>query len=104
MPRIHDIPQPDDPRRTERAETRRTEQAKRQARAQDAAPSDSVELPDDVRRVQDLQNRLTEEARSAPDIREDRVSQARAKLESGELDSEDVRRTIADRLLEQFGI
>lgn len=104
MPRIHDLPQPNDPRRTEREETRRTEQARRQAQARDTAPSDSVELSDGVRRVQDLQNRLTEEARNTPDVWEDRVAQARAKLESDELDRENVRRTIADRLLEQFGI
>jgi anti-sigma28 factor (negative regulator of flagellin synthesis) len=39
-----------------------------------------------------------------PEVREDRVAQAKARLEAGEYDSEGVKRQIADRLLEQFGL
>ena len=65
---------------------------------------DSVELFSDVRQAQELQSRLAQEARNAPEVREEKVAEARARLEAGEYDSEEVRETIADRLLDQFGI
>ena len=102
MPRINDLAQPDDPRRVERSETRRTEEAREESRT-DAA-GDSVGLSNDSKRAQELQIRLAQEARSAPDVREDRAAEARARLEAGEYDSDEVRETIANRLLDQFGI
>lgn len=96
MPRINEIPQPDDPRRVQRSEARRAEQARRQARSESAGASDRIELSENAR--------LAEEVRNAPDVREDRVAEARARMEAGEFDSEEVRRAIADRLLEQFGL
>lgn len=102
MPRINDLAQPDDPRRVERAETRRTEEAREESRTD--APGDSVELSNASQRAQELQSWLAQEARSAPDVREDRVAEARARLEAGEYDSDEVRETIANRLLDQFGI
>ncbi len=104
MPRIHDLPPSSDPRRAERSEARRPEHAARPERSGEAARADSVELSEEGRQVQDLRGRLTEAARAMPEVREDRVAQARARLEAGEYDSEGVRRQIADRLLEQFGL
>ena len=102
MPRINDLAQPDDPRRVERSETRRSEEAREDSRPEPAG--DSVELFSDVRQAQELQSRLVQEAKNAPEVREEKVAEARARLEAGEYDSEEVRETIADRLLDQFGI
>ena len=51
-----------------------------------------------------METRLQEEARDISDVREDRVAEVRQRLQSGELDRDEVNRVIADRLLEQFGI
>ena len=77
MPRIGDVSQPEGPRRTE--QTRRREEP---ARGTEQAG----------------------EARQAPDVREDRIAEVKAQIESGELDSDEVRGVIADRLIDQFGI
>ena len=105
MPRIHDLPQPEGPRRTERSETRRSEGSERTPKqAATTAPADRVEVSDDARQVQDLEKNLADAARELPEIREDRVAQARARIEEGHYDSEEVRRTVADRLLNLFGL
>ena len=51
-----------------------------------------------------LATRMADEARQAPDVREDRIAEVKARIESGELDSDEVRGVIADRLIDQFGI
>ncbi len=101
MARIDDIPQSEDPRRTERAQARRrTEVAKQSA----AGPADRVEVSDTAREAQALQDRLVDGVRNQPDVRQDKVAQARARMESGELDSPEARQAIADKLLESFGL
>jgi len=102
VPRINELAQPDDPRRVERSGVRRTEDAGEEAGAE--AAGDSVEVSSDARQAQDLQSRLAQEARNVPDVREDRVAEARARLAAGEYDSDEVRETIANRLLDQFGV
>ena len=102
VPRINDLTQPDDPRRVERSGARRSEEVREETRTE--AAGDRIEVSNDAKRAQELQSRLAEEARNAPEIREDRVAEARARLEAGEYDSEAVRETIANRLLDQFGI
>ncbi len=99
MARIGDLPQSEGPRRTE--QTRRREEPTRGTdQSDDTSSSDRVDLSTDAR----LTTRMADEARKAPDVREDRIEEVRAKIESGELDSEEVRGVIADRLLDQFGI
>jgi negative regulator of flagellin synthesis FlgM len=105
MVRINDVPQPDDPRRIERADARRAREARASSGTRRSnETSDTVEVSSEGRDVREMAQRLTDEARNTPDVRQDRVAAAKAKLQSGEYDSEAVRRTIADRLLEQFGI
>ncbi len=99
MPRIGDISQPEGPRRTE--QTRRREESARGAeQTGDASATDRIDLSTDAR----LATRMADEARQTPDVRQDRIAEIRARIESGELDSEEVRGVIADRLLDQFGI
>ena len=105
MVRINDVPQPDEPRRIQRADARRSQEARETTgtrRPNETA--DSVEVSNEARGAQEMQQRLTDAARNTPDVRQDRVAAAREKMQAGAYDSEAVRGTIADRLLEQFGI
>ena len=104
MPRIHDTLPPDGPRRTERTETRRSEKADRSQVRSEPAASDRVELSEDALQAGDMQTRLRAEAQHAPDVREEVVARVRERLAAGEYDTEAVRRAIADRLLNQFGL
>lgn len=109
MPRIDGVPQSDPSQRPDRvearrAESRRAEGAGRTRSGERPQASDSVELSADAQRAQALQDRLSQEVRDVPDVREDRVAQARARMQAGEYDTENVRRVIADRLLEQMGL
>lgn len=92
--RIDGLPAPEGPQRTRGNEPRRTPDNARTKESQ--APSDRVELSEATR--------LQEAARKLADIREDRVAQARARIAAGDYDAENVRRIIADRILEQFGV
>ncbi len=104
MARIDDIPQSEDPRRTERAQARRQTEAAKQSAASPAAPADRVEVSNTAREAQALQDRLVDGVRNQPDVRQDKVAQARARMESGELDSPEARQAIADKLLESFDL
>ena len=100
--RIDHVPPAPDPRRTQRTESQGTESGNQ---SESTAPvEDRVEISSAAQQARTEQERLQDAARDIPDIREDRVAQARARIESGELNSEEIRRVIADRLLDQFGI
>ena len=108
MSRIDGVPQSDPARRPDRTEARRTESRRAEdtgrSRSNEQAPAlsvDRVELSADAQWVQELQNQLV---RYVPDVREDRVAQARVRIQAGDYDTENVRRVIADRLLEQLGL
>ena len=105
MPRIPDVPQPDGAQRFERTEPKRSQRAAgAESTAGSVGSADRVELSDDARQLETVKNRLAEEARNQPDVREDRVAQAKARLEAGEYEGENVKRVIADRILEQLGL
>ena len=93
MPRIGDVSQPEGPRRTEQTR-RREEPARGTEQAGEASSTDRVDLSSDAQLA----------TRMAPDVREDRIAEVKARIESGELDSDEVRGVIADRLIDQFGI
>lgn len=99
MPRIGEISQPEGPRRTDQTQ-RREEPARGAQQTGDASATDRVDLSTDAR----LATQMADQARQTPDVREDRIAEVRGRIESGELDSEEVRGVIADRLLDQFGI
>ena len=100
--RIDGLPAPEAPRRPQQTDTGRSQTDARTDTKVDAA--DRIELSESARQALAQQSRLNDAARSVPDVREDRVTQARARLEAGEYDTEEVRQTIADRLLDQFGV
>ena len=109
MARIDGLPQADPTRRPERTVARRTESRRPEGAgptrsAETARPTDSLELSGDARRAEELHDRLAQRAAEVPDVREDRVAQARARVAAGEYDTENVRRAVADRLMEQLGL
>jgi hypothetical protein len=50
------------------------------------------------------QARLIEAAKNAPDVRADRVAQAKARVREGFYDRPETRAAVADRLLQSFGV
>ena len=103
MARIQDVPQPDDPRRVERTQQRRTQEL-REAAKTGTPGADRVDVSTDTRDIESLKTALMNESKNVPDVREDRVAAVKQKLESGELDTPEARGKIADSLLDQFGI
>ena len=87
--RIDGTPIPDGPQRTRQNEQRRSQDST-------SGANDSVEISNTAA--------LQTVAREVPDIREDRVAQARDRIASGEYDNEATRRIIADRILDQLGL
>jgi flagellar biosynthesis anti-sigma factor FlgM len=104
VPRIGDVPLPDGPKRNEQVSSRRSDETRRKAAGPEVKGDDRVDLSPDARQVEQTAQRLTDEARRLPDVRQDRVEQARARLKSGDYETPGAKREIADRLLEQFGI
>jgi hypothetical protein len=102
MPRIGDVyGQPENAGNIRRGEGRRaertaTDRSKVEDRAS-VAPSS-----DDVREIRAHQARLIDAAKNAPDVRADRVAQARARLQEGFYDTPEVRSAVADRMLQSF--
>ncbi len=99
--KIDGLPAPEGPQRTRQNETRRSTDTA-QNRASNTA--DRIEVSKAAQETQETVNRLQEAARQLSDIREDRVAQARARIAAGDYDAENVRRIIADRILNQFGL
>ncbi|MCZ6633950.1 MAG: flagellar biosynthesis anti-sigma factor FlgM [bacterium] len=100
--RIDNVPPSPESKRTQRTEPGGTGQTDRPESTLPAG--DSVEISGTAQQAQAEQNRLQDAARGIPDIREDRVAQARERLANGEFESDEIRRIIADRLLDQFGV
>lgn len=108
MARISDVPQPVDPRDPRRVENdKRRETAETETRSsQSASRADSVDISPDARETDALRTRLTDAAAETPDVREDKVADIKARIASGEFDanSDEVKRAVADGLLNQMGI
>ena len=104
MPRIGDVfGQSGDLRNIQRGGERRAERAST-ARS-GAARDDSADITsDDVSQIRSRHARLIEEAKNTPDVRADRVAQARARVQEGFYDRPEVRSEMADRLLKSFGL
>jgi anti-sigma28 factor (negative regulator of flagellin synthesis) len=81
-----------------RAERASTERSRADGGAQNASSSD------DVTDIRARQARLVEAAKNAPDVRADRVAQARARVQEGFYDRPEARSAIADRMLQSFGL
>ena len=104
--RISDVSQPIDPKDPKRVEGRRSQESRNSDPSSTTSRSDGVKISSDAQETASLHTRLTEEAANTPDVREDKVADVKARIESGEFDanSDEVKRAVADRLLNQFGI
>ena len=104
--RISDVSQPIDPKDPKRVEGRRSQESRNSDSSSTTSRSDGVKISSDAQETASLHTRLTEEAANTPDVREDKVADVKARIESGEFDanSDEVKRAVADRLLNQFGI
>jgi flagellar biosynthesis anti-sigma factor FlgM len=103
--RISDTPQPLDPKEPTRAEGRRQKETT-EARTSSASRPDTVDLSSGGKETESLKSTLSSEIRYTTDVREDKVADVKARIESGEFDpnSDETKRAVADALLNQMGI
>ncbi len=70
---------------------------------QRSAPSDSVAFSDEAKLKAEV-FRLQEEVRSTEDVRADRIAEVRAKLQDPAYIDDAVINTVADRVMDVFGL
>ncbi|TVQ24319.1 MAG: flagellar biosynthesis anti-sigma factor FlgM [Spirochaetaceae bacterium] len=78
----------------------------RTGRAQEpqrSAPSDSVAFSDEARLKADVY-RLQQDVRATDDVRADRIAEAKAKLQDPSYLNDAVLNTVADRVMDVFGL
>lgn len=95
---------PQGPQRTQQNNARRIQENRNDETASTADAGDRVELSSTAQETRELESRLQNEVRNLPDVREQRLSEIRDRIASGEYDNENVRRVIADRILTQLGL
>ncbi|MFC1561372.1 flagellar biosynthesis anti-sigma factor FlgM [candidate division KSB1 bacterium] len=88
-----------------------TQQVQRKGKKTDAAPvkqsSDKVEISSEARELAQssgLSAKAAAAAKNEPDVRVDKVKEAREKVEQGFYNQENIGSALADRLLKEFGI
>lgn len=102
MPRIGEgHAQPENTGNVRRGGQRRTERGQAEP-ARTGSGAQTSSSSEDVRQIRANQARLIEAARNAPDVRADRVAQARARVQEGFYDRPEVRSAMADRVLQSF--
>ena len=106
MARISDVCQPIDPKDPRRVEGRRSQESQTSDSSSTTNQSDRVKISSDAKDTASLNARLTEEAANIPDVREDKIADVKARIESGEFDanSDEVKKAVADGILKQFSI
>ncbi|MFW5802265.1 MAG: flagellar biosynthesis anti-sigma factor FlgM [Spirochaeta sp.] len=72
-------------------------------RAENAQQSDSVNFSDESRMQAELY-KISEEVRAQPDIRADRIAEVQRKLEDPSYIDNTVLNTVADRIMDVFGL
>ena len=104
--RISAVSQPIDPKDPRRVEGRRSQESQNSDSSSTTNKSDRVKISSDAKDKASLHARLTEEAANIPDVREDKVADVKARIESGEFDanSDEVKKAVADGILKQFSI
>ncbi len=65
--------------------------------------SDNVEISEEAKKLSELAQ-FQKVVEASPDIREDRIAEVKAKLESGAYDNEEVMLTVAERLMKVLGL
>lgn len=95
---------PQGPQRTQQNNARRIQENRNNETASTTDAGDRVELSNTAQETRELESRLQNEVRNLPDVRQERLTEIRERIASGEYDNESVRRVIADRILTQLGL
>lgn len=65
--------------------------------------SDNVEISDEAKKLSELAQ-FQKIVEASPDIREDRIAEVKARLESGAYDNDEVMMAVADKLMKVLGL
>lgn len=68
-----------------------------------SAGSDNVEISEEAKKLSELAS-YQKIVEASPDIREDRIAEVKAKLESGAYDNDEVMLAVADKLMKVLGL
>ena len=77
------------------------QQEQRRRRTEELQPSDGVSISPEAQKAAEVA-RLVSLVKQIPEVRPDKVAQARARIESEALQDETVNRTVARRLMEDL--
>jgi negative regulator of flagellin synthesis FlgM len=64
---------------------------------------DDVQISAEARKLAE-EKKIQDMLRNAPDVREDRIAEVKAKLESGAYDTEEVLNDVAEKLMKVLGL
>lgn len=67
------------------------------------AGSDDVQISDEAKKLSEI-SAFQQIVESAPDVREDKIAEVKAKLESGAYDNEEVMNSVAEKLMKVLGL
>ncbi|OHD54282.1 MAG: hypothetical protein A2Y33_16555 [Spirochaetes bacterium GWF1_51_8] len=65
--------------------------------------SDNVEISEEAKKLAEL-SKYQEVVANSPDIREDKIAEVKAKLESGAYNNEEVMNAVAEKLMKVLGL
>lgn len=65
--------------------------------------SDKVQISEEAK-IKAEMSKIEETVKNAPDIREDRIAEVKAKMERGDYNNEEVLMAVADRLMKVLGL
>jgi len=86
-----------DPKRSEKTDQKKSSKGKAVTSKQPGAQEDSISISSSAKQALD-KTRLTNMVKNMPDVREDKVEEAKEKVESGEVFSPEVTEKLADEL------
>ena len=104
MPRVGDVyGPPENAGNVRRGAQRRAERGQTDRSRTSGGETKTSTSSEDVRQICAHRDSLIAAAKGAPDVRADRVAQARARVQEGFYDRPEVRAAVADRLVQSFG-
>lgn len=68
-----------------------------------SSTSDVADISSEAKQMADIQKAKAAVEKS-PDIRQDRIAEVKARLESGAYDNEEVMKTVAERIMKALGL
>jgi len=93
------------------AQSVQAQQVQRKGRKTETTPAkqagDKVEISSEAKKLQDTSNLNSIAAKTVkdtPDVREDKITEIREKINEGFYDQDNIATVLADKLLKEFGI